>query len=75
MSSSQKDRETILACVQMGCDDYISKPFDREIILKKLHKLGISTPGEDTKVAEASPYKRILYLNSGILLLKKIKKC
>jgi HD-like signal output (HDOD) protein len=58
MSSSQKDRETILACVQMGCDDYISKPFDREIILKKLHKLGISTPGEDTKVAGGEPVQK-----------------
>lgn len=58
ISSAQKDRETIISCVQMGCDDYISKPFDREIILKKLHKLGISIPGEDTKVAMDVPVQK-----------------
>ncbi len=47
ISSAQKERETILECVQMGCDDYISKPFDREIILKKIHKLGLPVPQHD----------------------------
>jgi HD-like signal output (HDOD) protein/FixJ family two-component response regulator len=52
MSSGQKDRDTILACVQMGCDDYISKPFDKEIILKKIRKFGIPLPVQDANVTE-----------------------
>jgi HD-like signal output (HDOD) protein/ActR/RegA family two-component response regulator len=60
MSSGRKDRETILTCVQMGCDDYISKPFDRDIILKKIRKFGISVPEQDTKIAEGPLQKDTL---------------
>jgi HD-like signal output (HDOD) protein len=61
MSSSQKDRETILTCVQMGCDDYISKPFDKEIIFKKIRKLGIPINSQDINEAgEKSERKNIV---------------
>jgi HD-like signal output (HDOD) protein/DNA-binding response OmpR family regulator len=60
MSSSQKDRETIIACVQMGCDDYISKPFDKEIILKKIHKFGIPSPVQETNAIEQPAQKETI---------------
>lgn len=60
MSSSQKDRETIIACVQMGCDDYISKPIEKEIILKKIRKFGIPLPVQETNAAEQPVQKDTL---------------
>ncbi len=41
MISSRSDRATILACVQLGCDDYIAKPFERDILLKKIKRLSV----------------------------------
>jgi len=39
--SSYRDKERIVASVQSGCDDYIGKPFEMELIRQKLRKLGI----------------------------------
>jgi two-component system, chemotaxis family, chemotaxis protein CheY len=39
MVTSQADKDTIVACIQAGCDDFISKPFDRIIIEEKLSRL------------------------------------
>jgi len=41
MASSYRDKERIVASVQSGCDDYIGKPFDLDLIRDKLNKLGI----------------------------------
>ena len=41
MTSSCRDKERIVASVQSGCDDYIGKPFDLNLIRNKLDKLGI----------------------------------
>ncbi|MBW1691998.1 MAG: response regulator [Deltaproteobacteria bacterium] len=41
MVTSHSDRDTIITCIQAGCDDYIVKPFDREIVAKKLEKFGL----------------------------------
>ena len=40
MVTSHSDKDTIITSIQAGCDDYIVKPFDREVIIKKLEKLG-----------------------------------
>lgn len=42
MVTSHSDKDTIITCIQAGCDDYIVKPFDREAVFKKLGKLGFS---------------------------------
>ncbi len=52
MTSAHVDKETIITCVKMGCDDYISKPFDKETIVKKIMKVGISLSQKDEKGAE-----------------------
>jgi two-component system chemotaxis response regulator CheY len=43
MVTAQSDKETVTLCIQVGCDNYISKPFDRAIIAKKLAELGMNT--------------------------------
>jgi len=40
MTSSYRDKERIVASIQSGCDDYIGKPFDPDLIHSKLDKLG-----------------------------------
>ena len=44
MVTSYGDKDRIVACAQSGCDDYIVKPFDDDIIRQKLSKLGIIDP-------------------------------
>lgn len=39
MVTAKADKDTIVSCVQAGCDDFISKPFDRPIVEGKLSKL------------------------------------
>jgi putative nucleotidyltransferase with HDIG domain len=41
MTSSYRDKARIVASVQGGCDDYIGKPFNLDLIRDKLDKLGI----------------------------------
>ena len=44
MVTSYGDKDRIVACAQSGCDDYIIKPFDDDIIRQKLVKLGVIDP-------------------------------
>ena len=41
MVSSHRDKDTILRCVQAGCNDFITKPFDKGTIIKKLNEFGL----------------------------------
>ena len=40
MVTSHSDKDTIITSIQAGCNDYIVKPFERKILIKKLEKLG-----------------------------------
>jgi two-component system, chemotaxis family, chemotaxis protein CheY len=42
MVTAQSDKETVMLCIQVGCDSYITKPFDRAIVAKKLVELGMN---------------------------------
>jgi two-component system chemotaxis response regulator CheY len=42
MVSAHSDKELFSRCVQSGCDDFIVKPFNKDIIIKKLIKHGVS---------------------------------
>ncbi len=50
MVTSHSDKDTVITCVQAGCNDYIAKPFDRETVLKKLADNGIDTSGDRQQV-------------------------
>jgi putative nucleotidyltransferase with HDIG domain len=41
MVTSRSDKDTIMACVQAGCNDYIVKPFDKNVISQKLSGMGL----------------------------------
>ena len=41
MVTARSDRDTIVTCVQAGCDGYITKPFDLNSIKKKLNEIGL----------------------------------
>jgi len=40
MVTIHADRDTIITCIQAECNDYIVKPFDKEVVLGKIKKLG-----------------------------------
>ncbi|MBE9547496.1 MAG: HDOD domain-containing protein, partial [Proteobacteria bacterium] len=46
--TSHADKNTIVTCMQAGCDDFIVKPFDREMVIRKLEKyVGITGKKDD----------------------------
>lgn len=47
MATSQSDKETILACVQAGCDDFIAKPFNYDTVVGKVRRHGIAVQDHD----------------------------
>jgi PAS domain-containing protein len=42
MVTSYSDRDTVLNCVQAGCDGYIFKPFNFTTLMDKLESLGLA---------------------------------
>jgi putative nucleotidyltransferase with HDIG domain len=54
MTSSYRDKARIVASVQSGCDDYIGKPFNLDLIRDKLDKLGIKERYHSTAATAAS---------------------
>jgi len=41
MTSSYRDKDRIVASIRSGCDDYIGKPFDLNLLREKLANLGL----------------------------------
>jgi HD-like signal output (HDOD) protein len=41
MISSTSDKDTVITCIQAGCDDYLVKPLNKEAISAKLEKFGM----------------------------------
>jgi len=39
MVTSHSDRDNIITSIQAGCNDYIVKPFDREMVIEKLENI------------------------------------
>lgn len=48
MVTSKTDKVHIVSCVQAGCDSFIAKPFDLNIVSEKLAKFGISKVSVDS---------------------------
>jgi HD-like signal output (HDOD) protein/CheY-like chemotaxis protein len=62
MITAQTDRDSLITCVQAGCDDYVVKPFDPTIIMQRLQKLGLlvrppASVQTDTPAQPAAPGK------------------
>ena len=52
MVTANKKREVIKNCIKNGCNDYIAKPFNKDIIIQKLVNLGlIKSSGEFSQKA------------------------
>jgi len=41
MVTAYSDKKNIVKCIRAGCDDYIKKPFKKEMIIKKMVKQGL----------------------------------
>ena len=57
MVTSQSDKDTVITCIQAGCDSYVVKPFDRAIMAKRLGELGMSAP---TPVQEGQSIRKMV---------------
>lgn len=42
MVSGYSDKDTVITSIQAGCDDYIKKPFNKDIILAKIRACGLA---------------------------------
>ncbi|MBF0237853.1 MAG: response regulator [SAR324 cluster bacterium] len=40
MVTSHSEKEVVVQCIKEGCDDYIVKPFNRDMVIKKLNQMG-----------------------------------
>jgi HD-like signal output (HDOD) protein/FixJ family two-component response regulator len=54
MTTSYRDKDRVVASIQSGCDDYIGKPFDLNLIRNRLSKLGIKERTLSTGANETS---------------------
>ena len=52
MVTGSADKDTIITAIQTGCNDYITKPFDRDTISRKLIKVGLISPSEASSQKE-----------------------
>ena len=52
MTTSYRDKDRIVASVQSGCDDYLGKPFNLDLIREKLDKLGVRERSLPTRTNE-----------------------
>lgn len=53
--TASSDRDSLVSCVQLGCDDYLIKPFNRETMIQKVLKLGFSPLQKTADSAVAAP--------------------
>jgi HD-like signal output (HDOD) protein len=61
MVTSHTDKDTVITCIQAGCDEYIKKPFERETIAGKLRRLGLDvSPGTQEKQVQGSIRENVL---------------
>jgi putative nucleotidyltransferase with HDIG domain len=65
MVTSFTDKDRVVSCIQSGCDDYIAKPFDLNVIGKKLAKLGVR---QKNKQPETKPAKGSNVTNSALFI-------
>ena len=57
MVTAHSDKDSLITCMQAGCDGFIVKPFTRETVLSKLEAIGL-IPGKTDPLNDAEPRKR-----------------
>jgi HD-like signal output (HDOD) protein len=62
MVTSQSDKDSLITCLQAGCDGFVVKPFTRETLFKKLEAIGLKTDapnaGSKDQKSKTQPGKR-----------------
>src|SRR5690606_16021476 len=48
MVTAASEKDTILSCIKLGCNDYVMKPFNKETVVKKLQDKGLAGPAGTT---------------------------
>ena len=48
MVTSQSDKNSVVTCIQAGCQGYIVKPFDREMVRAKVAQIGVVLANQET---------------------------
>ena len=56
MVTGRSDKEQVITCVENGCDDYIAKPFNHQILSAKLKHLGCIRNVSDGQMPGASSH-------------------
>jgi HD-like signal output (HDOD) protein len=66
MVTAHSEKEMVLSCIKMGCDDYIAKPFDKDVVIKKF---------QDITASGKSPQKRESELQQKVhIIVKRFKE-
>lgn len=47
MVTAHSEKHMVLSCIKMGCDDYIAKPFDKDIVLNKFKEFAAAKSSEN----------------------------
>jgi HD-like signal output (HDOD) protein/ActR/RegA family two-component response regulator len=71
MVTAQMDKDQVLSCIEQGCDDYLAKPFNVQMIRKKLQRLCIKNNNAATMDETATQAYRKL---SGEAILNDINQ-
>ncbi|MBT8342010.1 MAG: HDOD domain-containing protein [Desulfatitalea sp.] len=54
MVTSHSDKDQVMACIHSGCDDYIAKPINQQLIVGKLGQMGFRKTPSPSAVARDS---------------------
>ena len=44
MVSGMSEKETVIKCLQEGCDEFIVKPIEIKLVIEKMQHLGVTKP-------------------------------
>jgi HD-like signal output (HDOD) protein/ActR/RegA family two-component response regulator len=70
MVTSLSEKDTIISCVQTGCDDFIIKPFSQDTVSKKLMSRGFRL-GPDENAINKDAEKRSAFIENLINRFKR----
>ncbi len=42
MVTMSKEKSVVMECIQAGCNNYITKPFNKELVIEKIEAMGVT---------------------------------